>query len=342
MRVLHLDAGRSFRGGQRQLLLLASAQGAAPDLEVRVLAADRRLIRQLAEADVEARRWPGPGPRGLASLARDLRAFRPDLLHAHDARAQAALRLVGREPPLVVHRRIDDPPRRRRLTRWKYRRGHMICVSEAVRRVLLDFGIPPARLSVVRSAVPVPAAPPQRPSPAAPLRLLALGALVEHKGHAVLLEALARCATGPRLVLLGDGPLAGPLRRRAAALGLVDRVTFAGQAEPDWSTCDLFVHPSLTEGLGTAVLDAMAAGLPVLASSAGGLPELVRPGASGWLVPPGDPDALAAALDRVAGLPPDELLRLGRAGWERARAGHRIAAMVAATRAVYDRVRGGE
>lgn len=343
MRVLHLDAGRTFRGGQRQLALLAAGQREDPDLTVRVLASDRRLVARLTRDGLDVERWLGPAPAGLLQLTRSVRAFRPDVLHAHDARAHGALRLLRSPGPLVVHRRIDDPPRRRAITRWKYRRGRFICVSEAIRRVLLEAGIPADRLHVVRSAVPVPDAPPGGPRPSGPaLRLLSVGALVHHKGHEILLRALARTRAPHRLVLVGAGPLADRLARLASQLDLGDRVELAGDVAPRFEACDLFVHPSRTEGLGTAVLDAMAAGRPVLASRTGGLPEIVAQGETGWLVPPDDPEALALAIDHASRKAPAELGRLGRTGWSRARAHHRVEAMVAGTCAVYHRALQGE
>ena len=342
LRILHVDSGGTFRGGQRQVALLAAAQRADPGLTVRVLAADARLVACLTEAGVTAQPWAGPTPGGLRRLAALSRGFAPHVLHAHDSRAHGALRLLGGRRALVVHRRIDDPPRDRWLTRWKYRRGRLICVSEAVGDVLRSHGIPDGRLHVVRSAVPIPDVPPERPPRDGPLRLLALGALVEHKGHDVLLEALARTRSGSCLVLAGTGHLLGRLARQVRALGLGDRVTLTGEAPPRFDACDLFVHPSRTEGLGTAVLDAMAAACPVLASRTGGLPEAVVHGETGWLVPPDEPEALAETLDLIGRQPPGELRRRGLAGWCRVRARHGIPAMVAGTRAVYDRALEGE
>ena len=342
MRILHLDAGRTFRGGQRQLLLLASAQRQDPELTVQVLASNDRLVQQLTAAGVAAERWSGPAPSGLLRLAGRVRSFRPDVRHAHDARAHGALRLLGAGGALVVHRRIDDPPRDRTTTRWKYRRGRFVCVSEAARAALRRAGVPDRRLHVVASAVPVPSRPPERPVPGEPLRLLAAGALVHHKGHSVLLEALARTHAPHRLTLVGVGHLGTTLARQARRLGLGDRLVLPGEVHPGFERCDLFVHPSLTEGLGTAVLDAMAAACPVVASRAGGLPEIVSHDETGWLVPPGDPAALAAAIDDACERAPSELRRCGLAGWRHVHTHHRVDAMVAGTRAVYDRALQGK
>jgi glycosyltransferase involved in cell wall biosynthesis len=348
--VLHIDSGTSFRGGQRQLLLLSEAQhGDGEGPQPRLLARDPQLLAGARRAGVAAQKWQGPtNPVGLLQLHAVLRAARGGLIHVHDSRSLGAVRLLATDAAqqrLVVHRRIDDPPRSRALTRWKYQRGRFICVSHAVAEVLGTFGIPRDRLHVVHSTLPARAdAPPPGRSKAGqgPLHLLAIGALVPHKGHRSLLDALAIARHEIVLRVAGQGPLRPALLARSRALGIDDRVSFVGDRvdlEEELRSCDLLVHPSLSEGLGTAVLDAMWAARPVLASCAGGLPELVNDPQTGWLVAPGDVPALAALVDEIAdlkGRDPEALHARGIAGWERARDRFRIADMVRATREVYD------
>ncbi|MEE2830030.1 MAG: glycosyltransferase, partial [Myxococcota bacterium] len=311
-RVLHLDAGPSFRGGQGQVLLLARGQvqdTSSPSMVVRVLARNHELLGRLEAAGVPCTAWAGPAsPRGLFTLRQAIRDFRPDILHAHDSRALGAFRLLAPtelQTRTVVHRRIDDPPRRSRATRWKYSQARVISVSSAVDRAMADFGIPQQRRRVVYSAVDeLPSRPPRRQPPEAgrPLRLLSIGALVPHKGHRHLLDALARTQRPHHLTLLGEGPLERTLQAQAQALHLQARLKIEQVPEDlnsSFAEADLFVHPSVTEGLGTAVLDAMARGLPVLASRCGGLPELVN-SSSGWLVSPGKPDELREMLDWIS------------------------------------------
>ena len=300
-RVLHLDLGTGFRGGQRQVALLAGAQ-AGVGRDVLVLTASPALGRLLASLQVPHQQIPANPWLRLPLLRRRARAF--TLVHAHDARAHALGALLGR--PLLVHRRIDDPPRDRGTTRRKYQRGSFVAVSEAVGRVLAEYGVSAERRRVVHSGVPVaePVGPPQD----GPLRVLTLGALVAHKGHADLLDA-ASALPGIRFDLLGDGPLRSSLEARAPS-----NVRFLGDPAgslPDLSPWDLLAHPSRTEGLGTAVLDAQAAGLPVLSTNAGGLPEATAPCC--FSCPAGDPAALAGVLRQIADEPRDALRRRGRA-----------------------------
>jgi len=331
VKVIHFDLGRTFRGGQRQLHLLAAEQrrrGGQPT----VVTASPRLADLLTTDDIPAVRV---GPNPLLALPRLRRLVgASDLVHAHDARAHGLVRTLSSRRPIVVHRRIDDPPRDRVTTRWKYAAGDFVCVSAAVSEALGAFGVPSERRHVVHSGVPeAPAAVPAVGQPSSPLRLVALGALVPHKGHADLLAAL-EAVPDVTLDIVGDGPLRASLESSSVA----SRVRFLGDPRgrlPDWSAYDLLVHPSRTEGLGTAVLDAQAAGLPVLATRAGGLPEAVSP--DGWLVAPRSPDALAAGLGDVLSRRAELPARGRRArAWVRGR--FSIARMADGVDAVYARV----
>ena len=136
--------------------------------------------------------------------------------------------------------------------------------------------------------------------------LLAVGRLEANKGFHVLIEALARLSAAPRgpawrLVLVGDGPRRGALERQTREAGLGDRVHFAGRLADEavhrwYGAAKLFVHPTLYEGSSLVTLEAMAHACPVVASAAGGIPDKVEQGVNGWLVPPGNVDALARAI----------------------------------------------
>lgn len=169
----------------------------------------------------------------------------------------------------------------------------------------------------------------------------AVGRLQGVKDHATLLQAFARLpGERNRLVLVGDGPLRGNLEVLAEALGIRARVWFAGSRE-DAPTLlaglDLFALSSLAEGTPLTVLEAMAAGLPVVATGVGGLPEVVVEGETGFLVPPADPDALAAALARYADS--SEMRRVhGTAARGRATGSYGVEAMVTRYLTLFDAV----
>jgi sugar transferase (PEP-CTERM/EpsH1 system associated) len=166
--------------------------------------------------------------------------------------------------------------------------------------------------------------------------------LAPEKGLDRLVEAfgqLARRHDSMRLVIAGGGREAQSLTEQAHRLGLADRVSFPGhQSRPEsvLVTLDIFVLPSLTEGIPLALLEAMAVGLPVVATSVGGVPDVVEDGISGILVPPDDPAALARAIDGLAS-DPVRRQRLGRAGRERVARRFSLSAMAAAYRELYRR-----
>lgn len=326
-RVIHLASGREWRGGQNQVLLLARALAGRPsELEQVVVTGRRSLLAQrLAAEGIPVRRvgWrAGLSPAALAGTIREA-ARGPALIHAHDAHALTIAGVAGifTGTPYLATRRVDFPLRRPGL--WR-RAERIIAISEAVRRVLLSSGIPPERVVRVHSGIDLEAVRRTRSGDIrAQLRLpesgplaVAVGALVGHKDHATLLDAAAALRPSrPELhwVIAGEGPLRGALEARIAALGLGDRVHLPGQVPEALrliAGADLFVMSSREEGLGTSVLDAMALDVPIAATRAGGIPEMLDPGA-GLLSPPGDGAALA---DSVARILDDRALRASLVG----------------------------
>jgi glycosyltransferase involved in cell wall biosynthesis len=293
-------------------------------------------------------------------LARIIRDLRPEVVHAHDphAVAMAALaRSVGRPEPaprLVASRRVDFRIRQNAFSRWKYRQvDAFICASECIRQMLIADGVEPERAVTVHEGVDiehVDAAPPADVHAAfwlphgAPI-VGNIAALVPHKGQRYLVEAaglVVRRMPDVRFLILGEGELRGPLEQAVRRQQLERHVIFAG-FRPDAISLlkgfDLFVMSSVTEGLGTSLLDAMAAWRPVVATRTGGIPEVVVDGETGLLVPPRDPRALAEAIIRLLG---DEALRhtFGRAGRQRVERHFSAERMVAATLAVYESLAG--
>ncbi|MCO4768740.1 MAG: glycosyltransferase family 4 protein [Deltaproteobacteria bacterium] len=327
-RVLHVDLSPRYRGGQRQLRLLAVAQQQQGTDAPTVVTASELLREQLRSEGVPAIRVSANPVLALPRIRRLV--AQSEILHAHEARAHGLLR-AARGKGLVVHRRIDDPPSPRRTTRWKYAAGTVLCVSEAVRSAMRTFGVPEERLRVVYSAAPSSESL-EHVAEAGPLRVLALGALVEHKGHLDLVQAVRHLDVPVVVDVVGGGPLRRSLEQDARPLP----IRFLGDPRgvmPRFETYDLLVHPSRTEGLGTATLDAQVAGLPVLATTAGGLPEAVAP--SGWLVAPQSPRALAAQLAAIAALPRQELRARGAAARQWASRRFSVARMRDEVAAVY-------
>jgi glycosyltransferase involved in cell wall biosynthesis len=185
---------------------------------------------------------------------------------------------------------------------------------------LIRLGVPMTRCHVVPNGVDVArfAATPRPPTQGEPRKIVCLARLVRQKGLDVLLEALPtiRAAVGPIVVTIcGEGPEGPTLAALAERLGVGGEVCFAGAVEdvvPHLAPAELFVLPSRYEGMPFALLEAMAAGLPVVATAVPGNAFIVRDCVDGLLVPPEDPDALAAAIVRVL-REPGLAIRLGAA-----------------------------
>ncbi len=288
-------------------------------------------------------------------LARVIAMHRPDVVHAHDphAVAMASLALsfgVGpATPALVVSRRVDFHLQRHSFSRWKYRQAaRFIAASRAIAEVLTLDGIPRSRIVVVHDGIDVDKV---VNGPAGDLRrefwfpkgapvLVNVGALVPHKGQKFLIDAVAavrRSVPDAQLVIFGEGELRSALEAQIRERDLQKNVVLAGFREDVLAltkSADLFVMSSITEGLGSTVLDAMAMGLAVVGTRAGGIPEAVEDGVTGVLVPPGQSDALADALVRLLA-DPERRRRMGAAGQARVRAEFDVDHLVDGTLAAY-------
>jgi glycosyltransferase involved in cell wall biosynthesis len=344
-RILHLDSGRDWRGGQRQVLLLALAQRAAGEEPLLVVPPrspllERAQARGLASAPLGLRgEWDLAAARRLRAL---VSAWRPDIVHAHDARAHslAILALLGGGPPLVVSRRVAAKPRGR--LKYGRRVAHFIAISGAVRSALVAAGVPETRISVVYDGVPQPRVEQPRDWrleldwPQESVIAGVVGAMTAEKGIQFLgaiAEALPAAAQArTRLVLLGGS---GSGYQRLGPL-MAWRAGFVEDIHPAMAGLDVLWHPATSEGLGTAVIDAMALGVPPVAFAVGGLPELVQHQETGFLVPARDTRAFAARAAQLA-LDPELRRQLAKAAIARA-AEFSVERMAQGTRQVYSRV----
>ncbi len=354
MKVLHVEGGRNLYGGAQQVLYLMAGLADRGHRNILVCPEGSDLA-PAAAACAEVRPFPMRGDLDLwfiARFRRYLRGSRPDLVHLHgrigaDVMGGIACRLEG--IPVVHSRRVDNPE-----PRWvvalKYRlHDRVIAISEGIGQVLLTAGLPAEKLRLVRSAVDSKHF--DRPCsrellirelgvPAQARSIGIVAQLIARKGHRFLIEALPPLVEEfPHLwvLIFGKGPLERDLRRHVTRMGLGNQVRFVGFREdlPDLLPClELLVHPATREGLGVSLLQAASAGVPIVASAAGGIPEAVHHGINGLLVPPEDPQALGTA---VATLLHDGRLarRLGSAGKDLMRNEFSINAMVEGNLAVY-------
>ena len=300
MKVLHVDTGREWRGGQQQLLYLAPRLGMGvvlPHGAALTAPLEARGVR-VFEVGFHGSVW------GTRALRRIIGECAPDLVAAHTSHAHAHA-IAATRGPVVVHRRVDFPPGRWSRRKYLAATG-FIAVSDAVERILVASGIEGDRVKVVPDAV---ASPGKQDGDGAeeqfrcvrgdrPL-LLAVGALVDHKGHRYLIEALKHLADC-QLWIFGVGPHQARLEKLAQRAGVANRIRFWG-FHPDARACmgvaDILVHPSTDEGRGQVVIEAILAGLPVVASDVGGIPETL--GEAGLQVAAGDVEGLVIAIRKV-------------------------------------------
>jgi glycosyltransferase involved in cell wall biosynthesis len=360
MRVAHVHRISGVGGSERHLLALLPGLAAVGVDPVFVglddpAGAAGAFYERLAAAGIPTVRLPCPrdlDPGLLPRLVRALRDLEPHLVHTHLVHADvygllAAARLGL---PVVSTKHNDDRFRtgwfrfvERALTR---RARATIAISEALARFCVErVGLPSEKVTVVPYGLDGPPEPwgpnPDVELPQAARILLAVARLVEQKGLDTAVAALPAIRSAhPEaiLVVLGEGPLRERLEAEADALGVREALRLPGRAGDvaAWlRRTELLVHPARWEGFGLVVLEAMLAGLPVVASRVGAIPEIALDGETGLLVPPDEPAALAAAVAALLG--DGDLARsLGAAGLARARAEFSVDAMARRTLAVYE------
>jgi len=360
LRVAHLGTETAWRGGEQQQAWLAQGLVRRGHSCLMICNGRGEMLRRAPELGLEARGVPVSGDLGVRTVtaaAAAMREFEPHVAHLHDGHAVLAGALaskLARVPAVVVSRRVDFRIR----SRWKYTwaTDRIVAISEAVRRVLVDCGVPAGLVTVVNSGVDL-ARMEHLPPREEARRALGLegsepvvgmvAALTDHKGHRYLLEAWPRVlAARPqaRLLLAGDGELGAELRAQADSLGISGSVRFLGfhaDVPGLLAALDLFVLSSHLEGLCTSLIDAMAAGLAAVATAAGGIPEVAEHGRTALLVPPRDPPALAAAIIELLG-DPARREALGRAGREAVRGRFGVDRMVESTLEIYGQILAGK
>lgn len=362
MKVLHVETGRHLYGGALQVRFLLDGLAARwPDDEHVLACAQGAAIAVALRGRVRVVELPFGGDLDLSMpvrLRRLLQRERPDLVHLHSRRGAdlwggVAARSLG--IPVVLSRRVDNPEPRPWVA-LKYRLyDHVITISQGIRQVLLREGVPPAKVTCVPSAVDTGAYRPDGDRgwlnaelglPAGSPVVAMAAQFIPRKGHDTLLDALPTVLArhpGLRVLLFGQGPLRAQIAAAVERRGWADRVLLPGFREDlarILPAVDLLVHPARMEGLGVVLLQAAACGIPLVAARAGGIPEVCVDGETGWLVEPGDPAALAAALC-AALADPAEARRRGAAGRALVERSFSIPAMVAGNREVYLLATGG-
>ncbi|MCC6473467.1 MAG: glycosyltransferase [Burkholderiales bacterium] len=332
MRILHSESSTGW-GGQENRTLHEAAQLRRLGVEVYFgCRRGARLAREARALGFAAQELPmasGLDPRGILGLAACMRRHRIDLVNSHSGRdtllAGIAVRLLPSRPLLVRTRHLALPITSKAT--YSLLPDHVVCVSEAVRTYLASAGIAPRRLSAVPTGVDIARFDPEKYAPdlrgeldlPGDVPLVGTVAILRmKKGHQDLIAAIPRVLEAlPRahFVFAGDGPQRANIERALREAGLGARVSLLGlrgDVPRVLRGIDLFVLPTHEEALGTSFLEAQAMGVPVIGTRVGGVPEALREGETGLLVPARDPAALAAAIVTLAG-DRERLRRMGEA-----------------------------
>ncbi len=326
VRVLYLHDSKRIGGAERALLTLATS--------IKQMAVEPLVVWRLADDTAQWLRSGGvrvlqanipPWCHGFAQpflpfflrrLGRSIKPEEIDLVHVNNYRLAPIGRAVARWAgvPCICHVRETIGPGKIEQYRLASSADSLIAVAEAVGQALVHGGLPSDRITVIRSGIAM-LDPPTRTERAALRSRLGIAAeapvlgivghILRHKGYDDLIHAIALIrekAPAILCVIVGGAPRARylhKLRQLAKDLRIESRLIWVGVQQdvaPILHAIDLFVLPSHTEGLPITILEAMAAGQPVVATTVGGIPELVRHGETGLLVPPKDPQRLAEAI----------------------------------------------
>ncbi len=359
MTVVHVVAAGEIGGAERMLVDLASR---ATRAHVVALFTPSEALRELflrAGLDVvdrgPVREGPLPylrstlGGHDVGWLTNVLARRDARIVHLHTFASQvlgtrAALRAGARIVRTEHSTRVYDDPSCWPFSRWSLRRSDaVVCISKHVHDVAAAKAkalLAPAKTTVVHNGIDTDRFVPAEPNrDDGPVRFLALGRLDRRKGLDVALEALAKV---PRATLdvVGDGEERGALEALAARLGVRDRVVFAGHADdvrPAITRAHVALSSARQEGLGIALLEAMAMGRPVVALPTGGVPEIVVDGETGWLAAGSSPAALAHAM-QAASQDVDERRRRGQASRDRVVGSFSLASMRAEYERIYEKL----
>ena len=320
MKILHINTERTWRGGEQQTLNLLTGlverrvdshlvcqPGSPMEKRARLAGIDVFPITMRGEVDLAA----------AIQIRNQIGKHRYHIVHSHTSHAQSLVFLasIGTGVTRLVTRRVDFSIFRHSFLKlsglkYRYTADFYLAISHKLKEVLVNDGIPDERIFVVHSGID-----PQRFMLATGKDLLSefeikenqkivinVAHLAGHKGQIFLVRAIPHVLNrlpDTRFFIIGNGELMDELKEAAAGLGLGQELVFTGFREDVadfYQIADLFVMSSVQEGLGTAVLDALALAKPVVATSAGGLPEIIKDGKTGRLVTPADPLALADGI----------------------------------------------
>lgn len=363
MKILHIEAGKNLYGGALQVFYLLEGLKRLKGSEVEnilICPSDCELAKRSdALATVYAMPMKGDLDFGLKARIRQvIQREKPDLVHVHSRRGADIWGLWAARTenvPVICSRRVDNPEPAW-LAQFKYSKfNKVITISEGIRQVLLQEGVPEERVTCVHSAVDTEQYQPIQNGEDATwfreefglqdnsLVIANLAQMIKRKGQEVLIGSFASIVEDfPHAVLMlfGKGPKQEDYQALVKDLGLQDKVIFPGfrtDIGRILPNVDVVVHPATMEGLGVALLQSAACGKPIVATDAGGIPEIVEHDLNGYLIEVGDGDELSHYVRLLLG---DNALRqkLGHAGRDKVLSEFSINAMTLGNFALYEQV----
>ncbi len=320
--ILHVNTSKEWRGGEQQLFYLALGLQHNGHKQIVVCQPDSPLENKCKEYQIEVApiqmkgEWDWKAAKQIRHVAIEKQA---SLLHTNTAHAHSLTLLAKRKHlsiPLLVSRRVDFRPKSGLFSKWKYQHkdiNYYLTVSQTIRDILLQSGISPEKVITVYSGID-----PKRFTklpPADHLReefgigknelvITNIAALVDHKDQDTLIRSISQIQTSVpfKVLIVGQGPLEKRLKALANDLQVSSKIVFTGFRKDILeilSLTDIFTLTSKEEGLGTSVLDAMASGKPIIATSGGGIAEMLSPDQGAILCKVKDVQGLAKGFGRL-------------------------------------------
>ncbi|MCX8065024.1 MAG: glycosyltransferase family 4 protein [Candidatus Hydrogenedentes bacterium] len=360
MHILHIDEQITWRGGEQQALWLIEG---LLSKKIRVSVAGKKntpFIEKLQKLqNVNVFTLPLSSELDFISareVAKACKAHSVDIIHAHTSHAHSiaviAKRFFKAPVKIIVSRRVSFPPSKNIFSRWKYLNADAILpVSFYVAKTLLEHNIPKEKIKVVRSSINLdelnvqPYSREELGIPPDKVILFNAGALVDHKDHLTLIKAFYLANKNQNnlfLLIAGDGPLRKNIEKEIKILGVENKVRLLGHRKDVpkiMKSIDIYVSSSWSEGLGTSVLEALASKKPVIATDAGGISEMVINETTGLLLPPRNPEMLAASILYIL-QHPEEALRFANEGRKHVEENFSVERMIKETIEVYEEVIG--
>lgn len=339
IRVIHIDTEKGWRGGQQQAiylheglikrgiesLFICNPNSALYDYCIKN-SLPFETIRMRNEADVIAGR----------KIAKIISKHDQTIIHCHSAHALSIgliVKYLSKSSILIGVRRVDFNTRKNILSRWKYNNSNIdkiICISEKIKNVLIEDGINPTKLRTIHSGIDVSKFNTSQDVDNIKsefgikdreIIVGTIAAFVGHKDYYNLIDAAKLVLDkniSVKFLCVGDGELLHEIKSKALQLGLEKSIIFTGYRTDIGSFLklfDVFVLASKKEGLGTSILDAQSAGLPVISTRTGGIPEIIIHNKNGLLVEPGNSSQLAEAITYLL-KNSDKRMKLGEAALE--------------------------